>query len=173
MRIDDPSVLEEVSVSLKAMADPTRLRLLQELMEAERTVSELIELVGTSQGNISKHLAVLKRAHLSPTESTAFETLSSPADNMFFDPTTAGTFSSMTSPLRSATLDAGRLTTLSAPGDMLALLLGSTNPGGFASSRGIARPRGLTVAPPFFGTAAGGKSSPCHSFTFARPAMGC
>ena len=116
---------------------------------------------------------VLKRAHLSPTESTAFETLSSPADNMFFDPTTAGTFSSMTSPLRSATLDAGRLTTLSAPGDMLALLLGSTNPGGFASSRGIARPRGLTVAPPFFGTAAGGKSSPCHSFTFARPAMGC
>ena len=64
MRIEDPKVLEEVSVSLKAMADPTRLRILQELMENERTVSELIALVGTSQGNVSKHLAILKRAHL-------------------------------------------------------------------------------------------------------------
>lgn len=64
MKIDDPQVLAEVSHVLKAMADPTRLRLLQELMDGERSVTELVARVGTTQANVSKHLAVLRRVQI-------------------------------------------------------------------------------------------------------------
>jgi DNA-binding transcriptional ArsR family regulator len=62
--LDDPRVLQEISGILKAMADPTRLRLLQRMMDGERTVSELVEACGTSQANVSKHLAVLRAARI-------------------------------------------------------------------------------------------------------------
>jgi DNA-binding transcriptional ArsR family regulator len=62
--LDDPRVLQEISGILKAMADPTRLRLLQGMMDGERTVSELVEACGTSQANVSKHLAVLRAARI-------------------------------------------------------------------------------------------------------------
>lgn len=64
MKIDDPQILAEVSQVLKAMADPTRLRMLQELIDGERSVGELVARVGTTQANVSKHLAVLRRAHI-------------------------------------------------------------------------------------------------------------
>ena len=64
MRIQDPQVLEEISMILKAMADPTRMQLLQALLAGEKAVNELVEAVGTSQANVSKHLALLKRARL-------------------------------------------------------------------------------------------------------------
>jgi DNA-binding transcriptional ArsR family regulator len=62
--MNDPRVLQEVSGILKAMADPTRLRLLRQMMDGERTVSELVEACGTSQANVSKHLAVLRTARI-------------------------------------------------------------------------------------------------------------
>lgn len=49
---------------LKAMADPTRLRLLHAMQPGERCVGELVEAVGGSQANVSKHLAVLKKVGL-------------------------------------------------------------------------------------------------------------
>src|SRR5436305_15116444 len=44
---------------LRAAGDPTRLRLLLLLREAELTVSELIEIVGQSQPRVSRHLKLL------------------------------------------------------------------------------------------------------------------
>ena len=64
MRIDDPQLLTRVSEILKAMADPTRLRILQALMEAPKRVGTLVEEVGTTQANVSKHLCLLKHAGL-------------------------------------------------------------------------------------------------------------
>ena len=46
----------------KALADPTRLRLLQRLAEAPATVTELIEHVDLSQPLVSWHLRRLKAA---------------------------------------------------------------------------------------------------------------
>ena len=44
----------------KALADPTRLRILNQLREQEgASVGELAESLGTSQQNVSKHLAIL------------------------------------------------------------------------------------------------------------------
>src|SRR5882724_1965964 len=49
---------------LRAAGDPTRLRLLLLLREAELTVSELIEIVGQSQPRVSRHLKLLSEARL-------------------------------------------------------------------------------------------------------------
>ena len=44
----------------KGLGDPTRLRIIETLLEEERNVSELIKLIGVPQSNISNHLACLK-----------------------------------------------------------------------------------------------------------------
>ena len=49
---------------LRAAGDPTRLRLLLLLREAELTVSELIDIVGQSQPRVSRHLKLLGEAGL-------------------------------------------------------------------------------------------------------------
>ncbi len=49
---------------LKAMADPTRLRLLAILDLEELSVNELVRILGMGQSRISRHLAVLKDAGL-------------------------------------------------------------------------------------------------------------
>ena len=47
--------------SLRAISDPTRLRLLLLLLEEELTVAELQEILGMGQSRISASLALLKR----------------------------------------------------------------------------------------------------------------
>jgi DNA-binding transcriptional ArsR family regulator len=59
-----PEALARIANRLKALADPTRLQLLQELTDGERCVGELVEAVGGTQANVSKHLAVLRAAGL-------------------------------------------------------------------------------------------------------------
>lgn len=46
------------------LAEGSRLRLLQSLMEGPRTVTALVEATGLKQANVSKHLAVLHQARL-------------------------------------------------------------------------------------------------------------
>jgi DNA-binding transcriptional ArsR family regulator len=48
-----------IAQRFRALADPTRLALLQGLFEQERTVQELCAITGASQANTSKHLALL------------------------------------------------------------------------------------------------------------------
>lgn len=55
----DPAGVEMVVRFFRALADPTRLRLLEFLMDGERTVTECVEQAGLSQGRISSHLACL------------------------------------------------------------------------------------------------------------------
>lgn len=50
--------------SFKALADPTRQRILLLLQERERCVGELVEEFNVSQPAISRHLAVLKNTGL-------------------------------------------------------------------------------------------------------------
>src|ERR1700760_3870658 len=49
---------------LRAAGDPTRLRLLLLLRQAELTVSELVEIVGQPQPRVSRHLKLLGEAGL-------------------------------------------------------------------------------------------------------------
>jgi ArsR family transcriptional regulator len=52
--------IERASRSLKAMAHPLRLKILCTLGDREISVQEIVEEVGTSQSNISQHLAILR-----------------------------------------------------------------------------------------------------------------
>ena len=62
--IASEELLHRIAEVLKAMADPTRLKILHSLHYGERCVSDILEVVGGSQANVSKHLSVLKRAGL-------------------------------------------------------------------------------------------------------------
>ena len=57
-------LLERIADRLKALADPVRLELLHALEAGERTVGELVTIVGGSQANVSKHLARMRLAGL-------------------------------------------------------------------------------------------------------------
>ena len=52
--------IERASRSLKAMSHPLRLKILCTLSGEEVSVHDIVENVGTSQSNISQHLAILR-----------------------------------------------------------------------------------------------------------------
>ena len=51
-------------VALYALADPVRLRIVRMLREREQCVCHLTEALGLSQGTVSHHVGILKRAGL-------------------------------------------------------------------------------------------------------------
>ena len=52
--------IDRASRSLKAMSHPLRLKILCTLGDQEISVQEIVDQVGTSQSNISQHLAILR-----------------------------------------------------------------------------------------------------------------
>ena len=52
--------IEQAARALKAMAHPLRLRILCVLGHQELSVQDIVDCVGTSQSNISQHLAILR-----------------------------------------------------------------------------------------------------------------
>ncbi len=55
-------LIELIARRFRALADPTRIKLLDRLHEGESTVQELAALTGTTQQNVSKHLNLLLAA---------------------------------------------------------------------------------------------------------------
>jgi len=56
----DDNDIERASRSLKAISHPLRLKILCTLGDQEVSVQEIVDFVGTSQSNISQHLAILR-----------------------------------------------------------------------------------------------------------------
>ncbi len=55
-------VFNQVAQYFGLLADPTRLRILSSLCGEERPVNDVVEKVGLSQANTSRHLNILYRA---------------------------------------------------------------------------------------------------------------
>jgi DNA-binding transcriptional ArsR family regulator len=55
-------LVELIAQRFRALAEPTRIKLLDQLREGEATVLELTAAIGTTEQNVSKHLGVLRRA---------------------------------------------------------------------------------------------------------------
>src|SRR5439155_15801785 len=55
-------LVELIADRFHALAEPTRIKLLDRLREGEATGLELTALVGTTQQNVSKHLSLLQHA---------------------------------------------------------------------------------------------------------------
>jgi DNA-binding transcriptional ArsR family regulator len=64
-----PEALEQVASYFQALAEPTRLQLLNLLREGEHNVGELAQLTGYSAANVSRHLALLTQHGLLARES--------------------------------------------------------------------------------------------------------
>ena len=55
-----PNVPELTSKFFRGLGDPTRVKILHLLLDGDRNVGELVELVGSPQGRVSSHLACLR-----------------------------------------------------------------------------------------------------------------
>lgn len=56
--------METMTITFDVVAEPTRRRILDLLRERERSVGELVEVLGLSQPGVSKHLRTLRDARL-------------------------------------------------------------------------------------------------------------
>ena len=56
--------IEMIAARFRVLAEPMRLKMLHTLGDGEMSVGELVEAVGGSQANVSKHLALMLDAGL-------------------------------------------------------------------------------------------------------------
>ena len=52
--------IEQAAYALKAMSHPLRLKIISAVGEQEWTVQDIVDCVGTTQSNVSQHLAKLR-----------------------------------------------------------------------------------------------------------------
>lgn len=64
MRTLDESALRHVAAYFRALSEPNRLRILNTLRDGGKNVSQITQLTGCGQANVSKHLALLYEAGL-------------------------------------------------------------------------------------------------------------
>lgn len=58
--MDRDEDIQQAALAIKAIAHPLRLKILCVLGDQEISVLDIVEQVGTSQSNISQHLAILR-----------------------------------------------------------------------------------------------------------------
>lgn len=63
--------IAQASLAIKAIAHPLRLKTLCILADGELSVQELVDCLGTSQSNISQHLAILRAKRILATRKEA------------------------------------------------------------------------------------------------------
>jgi len=80
-----PEALEMVAARFRAMGEPLRLRILQQLETGEQSVSTLAQNVASTQPNVSKHLKVLQDAGLVQRRQQGTSVYYSIADEMVFE----------------------------------------------------------------------------------------
>ncbi len=60
----DMKIYEMQAEVSKTLAHPIRLAILHSLREREKTVNELVEIIGVSQSNLSQHLAIMRQKQI-------------------------------------------------------------------------------------------------------------
>jgi DNA-binding transcriptional ArsR family regulator len=57
-----PGELEQIAARFKMLGEPMRLKILQAVCKSPRTVTDIVAATGSTQANVSKHLALLAAA---------------------------------------------------------------------------------------------------------------
>jgi DNA-binding transcriptional ArsR family regulator len=80
-----PLALELIATRFRALSEPLRLRLVHFLMQDERNVGDLVVATGSSQANVSKHLAILRDAGMIVMEKRGLSTICRIADPFVYE----------------------------------------------------------------------------------------
>jgi ArsR family transcriptional regulator len=59
MRVVDEGELERMAARFKLLGEPMRLKILQAVCREPRSVNDIVAATGSTQANVSKHLALL------------------------------------------------------------------------------------------------------------------
>ncbi len=81
----EEKILEWKAEILKALAQPTRLKILECLREEERCICEIILAVHGEQSNISRHISLMQKSHLVSTRKEGVKVMVKVRDPKIFD----------------------------------------------------------------------------------------
>lgn len=70
---------------LKAMAQPTRLKILELLRHGERCICEIIPAINGEQSNISRHISLMQKSHLLTTRKDGVKVMVKVRDPRVFE----------------------------------------------------------------------------------------
>lgn len=90
--MDDDAIRSKADL-MKALAHPTRIKILEFLREGEKCVCEIIPKLGLEQSNVSQHLALMRERGILSHERDGMKVMYSVKDPAVFDILT--TFDSM------------------------------------------------------------------------------
>ena len=79
------SVLSQVADYFKVISEVSRLQVLCSLRSGQKSVSEIIEITGLGQANVSKHLKILAQAGVVSRRQQGVSVFYKIADPMIFD----------------------------------------------------------------------------------------
>ena len=72
--------LELIANRFRALSEPMRLKILNYLMQGESAVGHIVDALGTSQANVSKHLSILREAGMVSMRKNGLSTVCSIGD---------------------------------------------------------------------------------------------
>jgi DNA-binding transcriptional ArsR family regulator len=78
-------VLELKAEILKALAQPTRLKILELLRNGERCICEIVPAINGEQSNISRHISLLQKSHLITTRKEGVKVMVKVRDQKVFE----------------------------------------------------------------------------------------
>jgi ArsR family transcriptional regulator len=81
----EEQVVELKAEILKAMAQPTRLRILECLRKGEKCICEIVPLINGEQSNISRHISVMQKSRLVTTRKEGVRVMVKVRDPKIFD----------------------------------------------------------------------------------------
>ena len=70
---------------LKAMAQPTRLKILELLRNGERCICEIVPAINGEQSNISRHISLMQKSHLITTRKDGVKVMVKVRDPRIFE----------------------------------------------------------------------------------------
>ena len=83
-QLDDQAFIH-IAKYFQALAEPMRLKILNGLRDGEKNVTELVQISGGTQANVSKHLALLSQSKLIKRESRGIKAYYSISDPKIYD----------------------------------------------------------------------------------------
>ncbi len=81
----DERVIELKAEILKALAQPTRLKILECLRNGEKCICEIVPVINGEQSNVSRHISLMQKSHLVTTRKDGVRVMVKVRDPKIFD----------------------------------------------------------------------------------------